>query len=495
MATDTTANLALPYIAAAQAQKHITHNEALRMLDAIVHVGVIDKDLATPPASPAESARYIVPAGATGVWSGQTGRIAAYQNGAWAFFAAKAGWLAWVADESRLYAFTGSAWAIAGPGSINPAGMVGVNTTADSTNRLAVKSNAVLISHDDVTPGSGDIRVVYNKAASARTASFMFQNNYSGRAEVGLTGDDKLSFKVSADGSTWTNSLILDGSGTVGIGASPAVASNALYVEKPFSVVSQFVNSAAPGGAGGAGMAGYTRDTPVAGGDRLGFLIFGSLGGGASSANAVAITGMADAAWTLGSSTPASLRFETTPGGSAARAERLRVEAAGHTRPGADNAYTLGSSAFRWSTVYAATGTINTSDERLKTDVEDCPLGLEFIQSLRPVLYRWKSGSSHITYSVRHNPHYDPSMPGEEFAEEIHESEAVPHLGRRRHTGLLAQDVKAALDAAGVDCGLWVLDDKNDLGSAQSLRYDQFIAPLVRAVQQLTARVERLESS
>jgi len=97
-----------------------------------------------------------------------------------------------------------------GGGSVNPAALVGVNTTADANNRLAVKSNAVLMSHDDVTPGTGDIRVIYNKSVEARTASFMFQTGYSGRAEIGTTGNDKLSFKVSANGAAWSSPMVID---------------------------------------------------------------------------------------------------------------------------------------------------------------------------------------------------------------------------------------------------------------------------------------------
>jgi hypothetical protein len=108
---DTTDNLGLPYIAAAQAQKHVTHNEALRALDALVHLAVLDKDLSAPPAPPAAGARYIVGPGPTGAWAGQAGCIAAWQDGAWAFHAPHEGWLAWIADEGRLYAWRTSAWA------------------------------------------------------------------------------------------------------------------------------------------------------------------------------------------------------------------------------------------------------------------------------------------------------------------------------------------------------------------------------------------------
>ena len=69
---DQTANLALPYIMPAQAQKFVSHNEALARLDAIVQLAVLDRDLATPPASPAEGDRYIGAASASDAWSGWT---------------------------------------------------------------------------------------------------------------------------------------------------------------------------------------------------------------------------------------------------------------------------------------------------------------------------------------------------------------------------------------------------------------------------------------
>jgi hypothetical protein len=78
-----TTHLQLPYLAAAQAQKHVTHNEALRMLDALVQLSVLDRSRTAPPASPAEGDRHIVGAGATGLWAGWDGAIAAFIDGGW----------------------------------------------------------------------------------------------------------------------------------------------------------------------------------------------------------------------------------------------------------------------------------------------------------------------------------------------------------------------------------------------------------------------------
>ena len=214
-----TPNLDLPFILAAQAQKHVTHNEALKRLDALMHLSVKSRSLTTPPASPAEGDRYIVAAGATGVWAGFAGTIAGWQDGSWEFYPPAAGWRAWVEAESLLLVFNGTAWSATG--ATNPVARVGVNTTADATNKLAVKSDAVLLTHDDVTPGSGDMRVVLNKAGTGGTASLLYQTGFSGRAEMGLTGDDKWRIKVSANGSSWNDALVIDGAtGRIGIGTS-----------------------------------------------------------------------------------------------------------------------------------------------------------------------------------------------------------------------------------------------------------------------------------
>ena len=207
---DTTPNLDLPYIASAQAQKHVTHNEAIRALDALVQLSVIDRDLTSPPATPANGDRYIVPAGASGAWSGHAGSVAAFQDGTWAYYSSLEGWLAWVADEDRLVAWDGTQWVVAGGQGVNPTPLVGINATADTTNRLTTKSNAVLFSHDDVTPGTGDMRQILNKSASSKTVSQLYQSNWSGRAETGLAGDDNWHLKVSPDGSAWQSALVVD---------------------------------------------------------------------------------------------------------------------------------------------------------------------------------------------------------------------------------------------------------------------------------------------
>ena len=232
--SDTT-HLAMPFIEAAQAQKHVTHNEALLILDAIVMLSVLDRDLATPPATPADGDRYLIAASATGAWSGHDGKIAARQDGAWTFHTPKEGWFVWIADEDILLIFNGASWTGA---ATQNALRLGVNTTADDTNRLTVASSAILFNH----AGSG-VQVKVNRNSAGDTASFLFQTGFSGRAEIGCLGNDDFVFKTSADGAAFSTGLTL-------VSAASGVPR-----------IPSFTVTGLPGaGAAGAGALGFVSD-------------------------------------------------------------------------------------------------------------------------------------------------------------------------------------------------------------------------------------------
>jgi hypothetical protein len=337
-----TARLSLPFIMAGQALKHIAHNDALNRLDALVQPVVESTALATPPTTPLPGEAWIVPSGATGVWAGHSDEIAAWQDGAWTFYDPAEGWQVFDRAGDALLIFSGTDWvAVAATGAGLP--QLGINASADSTNRLAVASAATLLTH----AGAGH-QLKLNKATSGDTASLLFQSNWSGRAEMGLMGDGNWRIKVSADGSAWTDAITVD-------------------------------------------------------------------------------------------------------------AATAQINVAGSLRPATDNTQTLGANGARWSAVWSATGTIQTSDMRHKTDVAPSDLGLDFIRLLEPVRFRWKGGDARTNY------------------------------------GLIAQQVAEAAARLDTDFGGHVLADPDDPMSQQALRYDQFIAPLVAAVQELAERVEGLE--
>ncbi|MEL7464530.1 MAG: DUF2793 domain-containing protein [Pseudomonadota bacterium] len=105
-----TPNTALPLLAAAQAQKHVTVNEALTRLDALTQASVASASLAAPPVGAEAGDRYIVAAGASDAWAGREGEIAFFADGGWAFATPGAGWRVWVDDESAERVFVGGAW-------------------------------------------------------------------------------------------------------------------------------------------------------------------------------------------------------------------------------------------------------------------------------------------------------------------------------------------------------------------------------------------------
>jgi hypothetical protein len=157
----------------------------------------------------------------------------------------------------------------------------------------------------------------------------------------------------------------------------------------------------------------------------------------------------------------------------------------GYCRPQDDNDTQCGSTTRRWTRVYAVNTSISSSDERDKFDVADSPLGLDFINDLRPVAYRWQVGEKTAVLDEDGKPVLDADGNKQYETRE----------GLRKHYGLIAQEVKQALDNSGVDdFAGWVQDDMSDPDSHQSLSYEQFIAPLIKSVQELSAEVQILKA-
>ncbi|MEL6724345.1 MAG: DUF2793 domain-containing protein [Pseudomonadota bacterium] len=220
---DFSAKLNLPYLLPNQAQKHLTVNESLAALDALVQLSVISIDETAPPGAPQDGDRYTVGAGATGDWAGADARVVSFQRGTWQRYAPQVGWRAWVEAMEGFVVFDGAAWRSEGSGA--PVKEFGINATADSYNRLALRAPASLFDHE----GAGH-QLKINKAAEGDTASLLYQSGYSARAEFGLNGNDNLSLTVSPDGNNFTHALTVRAdTGYVGIGTYWPTA--ALHVE------------------------------------------------------------------------------------------------------------------------------------------------------------------------------------------------------------------------------------------------------------------------
>ena len=132
----------------------------------------------------------------------------------------------------------------------------------------------------------------------------------------------------------------------------------------------------------------------------------------------------------------------------------------GTIRPHQHNGGDCGAGDARWGTVYASNGSINTSDRNEKNSILEADLGLDFINKLNPVSYKWND--------VR--------------------------LGTKTRYGLIAQDIEETIKEIGKDVDDVGMIDKPEKG-AMGLNYSELIAPLVKAVQELSAKVAALEAA
>ena len=129
-------------------------------------------------------------------------------------------------------------------------------------------------------------------------------------------------------------------------------------------------------------------------------------------------------------------------------------------------------------TVYAQKALVTRSDARDKLDIEDSPLGLNFIMKLRPRKYRMNSREAYFEE-------------GEE--RDFTATNDGSKAGKRPHYGLVAQEVKETMNELGIDFAGY-LDSKIDGGEdVLSLGYTEFIAPMIKAIQQQQQMIEQLQ--
>lgn len=107
-----TARLALPLIAAGQAQKELSHNEALVLVDAALGAAAESAGINEPPSSPLEGQCWIVGNAPTGAWEGQGRALAIWTAGGWRFITATPGLSVWVEDRQLWAVYQGTEWVI-----------------------------------------------------------------------------------------------------------------------------------------------------------------------------------------------------------------------------------------------------------------------------------------------------------------------------------------------------------------------------------------------
>jgi len=324
-------------------------------------------------------------------------------------------------------------------------------------------------------------------------------------SELRMFGDDSAALTFghvsTTDGTTFSEKARIDANGRLLVGTTSSidVASTAaaiMQVTQGASGLSgAFYSTANAAGPGGVIALGHGRNSTsglLSANDVMGQIRFAGADGTDMETVGAQISAEVDG--TPGANDmPGRLVFSTTADGSTIPTERMRIQADGRLvkygnsssariLPQTDNAGYIGQVSARWEAIYAVNGTIQTSDEREKTEIQTSELGSNFIRSLRPVSYKWKIGGYTSTWDDEGN------------------ETITPNPGVRTHYGFIAQEVKQACGDA--DFGGWLQEDLSDPESMQSLRLHEFISPIVKALQEaldeidtLKAKVAALEAS
>ncbi len=223
--SDATTNLLLPYLLASQAQKHVTLNESLRLLDGLVHLSVRGTARTEPPSDPADGDRFLIASGASGEWSGWDGSIAYCVDGVWLRLAPRPGWRVWIEEfdgsanspgeslpgERLLLVWDGAAWVSILPTALQNLSLLGIGTEADTSNPFSAKLNAALwTALGAAEGGTGDLYYTMNKEASGDDLGLTLQTGYVTKALLGLLGSDDFRLAVSDDGSTFLDAFSVD---------------------------------------------------------------------------------------------------------------------------------------------------------------------------------------------------------------------------------------------------------------------------------------------
>ena len=220
-----TPKLGLPYLAANQAQKHVTVNESLRLLDALIQIAVETAAVATPPATPAEGQSWIVAASPSGAWAGQGGKLAAWQDGAWVFHPPRDGWIVWDRATAQILVWRAglAAWAPLTAGALTDATFV-LQDDADPSKQARIELAGL-------TPGTtrvyglpdGDTTLTGAALDTIVTGSWTFENPVGAFGTATATASYGLATGVTAAGNTKS----------VDIGTGGAAGSNTLITLGP----------------------------------------------------------------------------------------------------------------------------------------------------------------------------------------------------------------------------------------------------------------------
>lgn len=388
-----------------------------------------------------------------------------------------------MADDSKT---GGMKWAtVSGAsGMIDPMttrGDIIYRNSSNNTSRLAVgtagqvlTSDGTDVSWEDATGGSGSGDKIEEGDSSVEVVD-------AGTGRISQTVDGVEIARFVNSGSAYIDGQLVMGDDI----ANPVFANDLICLQSnEFSRV--FLGSY--NSAGGnpqfhmqVSRGSLSSKSAVVNGDRIGNWVFSAHDGTGVHYTAQMVTYI-DGAVSTGV-VPMRFSIETSASNGPNRVERLSIRASGNVEPGTDDAQDLGSSSKRWDDIYATNTTIQSSDARMKDNVGDCKLGLDFINKLNPVSYKWKD---YTVSGTRVYTDEDGIKHDIEYCDE--------HTHTRTHYGMIAQDVEKVLSDSGIDTKHFAGLIYNEESDRYGLRYNEFIAPMIKAIQELNLKCKDLET-
>jgi hypothetical protein len=143
--------------------------------------------------------------------------------------------------------------------------------------------------------------------------------------------------------------------------------------------------------------------------------------------------------------------------------------------PLSNNTSNIGLSGLQFKQIYCET-VYQSSDERLKENITDSPLGLSFINALRPVSYKFKD------YNVEGPPDANNN------------TETIHHTYTKTNYGLLAQQVQSTVTNSGLSLNDFAGISYDPEKDSYSLSYTEFISPMIKAIQELSTTLSAVQS-
>jgi hypothetical protein len=238
--SDTSPNLGLSLVMPAQAQKHVTVNESLLRLDALVQPQVQSRTLAVEPIAPQEGQAWLIPTGATGAdWASMAvGSLAIYRDGYWTEISPREGWSARVLDEGAGVVCDGTNWRLAGSSEVIAQSTSGANTRAIIVEDTLSGLTGASVTSVALIPARAIVFCVSVRTRAAITGAASFDCGLSGQASKfgGSLGVSVGSSNLGVIGPTAfyaDTPIVLSANGGSFTGGEVAIAIHAWLPEAP----------------------------------------------------------------------------------------------------------------------------------------------------------------------------------------------------------------------------------------------------------------------